>query len=122
MKVVRVADQSVLVAQCAQANTFFPRLKGWIGKRSVREDEGLWFPRCNSVHMWWMSIPIDVVFLTPTAGADEGRFRVTSVHPRTQPWKLLPLLDRKASDALELGSGAVERLRIQVGEEVLCIS
>lgn len=119
MRVVRASDQSTLVAQCERAERFWPRLKGWIGKGAVDEDEGLWFPRCNSVHMWWMSVAIDVVFLTQIS---EGRYRVTSVHMKAQPWRALPLWDFKASDALELAIGSIQRMGIQAGEEILCIN
>lgn len=117
MRVVRATDRKVLVKNCRKAESFWQRLRGWIGKRSAGPDEGLWFPRCSSVHMWWMSMPIDVVFLATVA---PERFRVTSVHSRVPAWKIVPLLDTHANDALELAAGTIEILQIQVGEEVLC--
>ncbi len=96
---------------------FLSRLKGWIGKRRTEPGEALLFPACRSVHMWWMSIPIDIVFL---AHAGDNRWRVTSAHARVRPWKVLPLSDFKASETLELPVGTIERCNVEAGDE-LCI-
>jgi uncharacterized membrane protein (UPF0127 family) len=69
--------------------------------------------------MWFMSIPIDVVFLRPL-NRERTRWTVTSVHRGVRPWKALPLRDGKASDTLELPVGTIDRHSILAGDE-LCI-
>jgi uncharacterized membrane protein (UPF0127 family) len=70
--------------------------------------------------MHFMSIPIDVVFLCVIHAKEGERKVVTSVHGNVRPWKLLPLGDGKAHEALELPVGSIVRLGILPGDE-LCI-
>ncbi len=80
------------------------------------------FPKCNNIHMWFMRIPIDVLFVSPFQGNDGKTYwRVSSAHENVRPWRALPLMDLRASDALELPSGSIRRHGILAGDE-LCIS
>lgn len=57
------------------ARGFFQRLMGLMGQREVPDGCALMFPRCRSIHTYWMRIPIDVVWV---ARPDESGFmRVT---------------------------------------------
>ncbi len=116
LRIVRQQDGAVVAHRARIADGFLSRLRGLIGTTRFTEGEGLLFPRCNSIHMWMMSIPIDAVFL----GKCEAGWRVLSTHPSLKPWKILPVGNGKAEDVLELPVGTVERLKIRHGE-VLCI-
>ena len=70
--------------------------------------------------MYFMSMPIDVVFLRVDYAREGERKVVTSAHGNVRPWKLLPLGDGSAHETLELPSGSVARLGIAPGDE-LCI-
>lgn len=117
-KLVRMMDQVSVVDQLTTAESYFSRLKGLIGKNEFPAGEGLLFPNCQSIHMWMMSIPIDVVFLKIGQSSDQRI--VSSIHSNLKPWKLFPVMDSDAKDALELPAGTVTRKSIRVGE-VLCI-
>ena len=52
-----------LADHCFHAITFFSRLKGLIGTKSIRSNEAILFSDCKMVHSFFMSIPIDVIFL-----------------------------------------------------------
>lgn len=45
------------------ARTFFERLRGLIGTKSLGPDEGMLILRCNAIHTFFMGFPIDAVFL-----------------------------------------------------------
>lgn len=81
------------------------------------------FPRCNDIHMWFMRIPIDVVFIRRARADAAGKtvWQVSSTREHLKPWRLLPVHDFKASETLELPSGTVSRLGISEGDQ-LCIS
>jgi uncharacterized membrane protein (UPF0127 family) len=70
--------------------------------------------------MWFMLMPIDVVFLRVESAQGNERKVVTSARGDVRPWKLLPLFDGKAHETLELPAGSVARLGIVPGDE-LCI-
>lgn len=90
--------------------------------KSLEPGRGMLFPRCNDIHMWFMSIPIDVVFLQSVGPASGTRYRVTSVHRQVPPWRFFPLRDGRASETLELPSGTIDRCSINVGDELACSS
>lgn len=46
------------------ATTFRDRLVGLIGQREVEPLSLLVFPKCTSIHMFWMRVPIDVAWLS----------------------------------------------------------
>ena len=43
------------------ANTFKKRLLGLMGKKNIKE--GLYFPKTNSIHTFFMREPIDVIMI-----------------------------------------------------------
>ena len=125
MKRIRVEslkNQALIADKCDEAERFFDRLKGLIGRAQLAHDEALWIPRCNSVHMWLMSFSIDVVFVKDAAVMPDGKkiFVITSLHSDVPAGKLLPLFDFRASHALELAAGSIAKNALSVGDE-LCI-
>jgi uncharacterized membrane protein (UPF0127 family) len=118
-KLIRTSDQVCVAARLNFARSYFSRLKGLIGKKQFDFGEGLLFPKCNSIHMWMMSIPIDVVFLK--SNAKNSEWTILSVYPQLKPWKLFPVSDVKADDVLELPAGLIDSISLKKGE-VLCIA
>jgi uncharacterized protein len=43
--------------------TFFERLRGFLFRKTLRRGEMLFFPRCNSVHTFFMIKELHVLFL-----------------------------------------------------------
>lgn len=116
---ISLEKNKVLIADKGlTANSFFSRLKGLLGRHSFEQGEALWINSCNNIHMWFMSIPIDVVFVSQVA---PQRFQVSSFHSRLRPWALFPIWDFKATDTLELPAGTIQRCDIQVGD-LLCLN
>lgn len=126
-----VKNGAHIADKCYVAESFMDRLKGLIGTKSMSDTEGLLLKPCNDIHMWFMSIPIDVVFVRrecrhPEAlmgDIDEAssKLRVTSVREGLRPWKFFPVRDGSAQETLELPVGTIQRCSIEVGDE-LCIS
>jgi uncharacterized membrane protein (UPF0127 family) len=110
--------EAFLAMRVTQARTFWQRLKGWIGKRSCRAGEGLLLTPCRSVHTWFMSVPIDVIYL-------DQDLRVVGIAERVKPFRF-PKSVRRASSVLELPAGTVahsgvgifDQLRIVLKEAV----
>jgi uncharacterized membrane protein (UPF0127 family) len=48
-------------AHCAR--TFFERARGLIARERPRPGEGMLIERCNAIHTFFMSYPIDALFL-----------------------------------------------------------
>jgi len=114
---VKSSHGQIILSDIMLAEGFFTRAKGLMGYRSLKPDEGMFFPRCQSIHMWFMRATLDVVFLKQIHSQE---YQVTSVYTQVTPWKFLPLSDWKASETLELGEGSIERNGFKVGD-LLCI-
>lgn len=116
-------NQALIADKCHVAESFLDRLKGLIGRKTFEPGEGLLLPRCNDVHMWFMSVPIDILFIRSERRPD-GRMAhvVASLRERVRPWKLLPVRDWTAEDTLEVPAGTVSRIGLKPGDELSCTS
>ena len=59
----RIWDISELFSDVEYATGFVGRLKGLIGKKTVPDGYALIFERCSSVHSFFMSCTIDIMYL-----------------------------------------------------------
>ncbi|MEK6579140.1 MAG: DUF192 domain-containing protein, partial [Bdellovibrionota bacterium] len=86
-----LTNQALIADKCFVAECFLDRLRGLIGMKELEPGYGMLFPKCNDIHMWFMSIPIDVVFLRRgTSVESDTSWFVTSVHRGLKPWKVFP--------------------------------
>lgn len=76
------------------------RARGLIGSPQLGADEGMWFDRCDSIHMFGMRYAIDVVFVRQR--------HVERLCPDVQP--LRARWCRRADAVLEMAIGSIERL------------
>lgn len=117
--VITILNSKAVVAdKCHVAESFFDRLKGLIGRKSLEPGEAMLFLRCNSIHMWMMAFPIDVVFINSTP---DKQYEVVSIREHLCAWKLFPVSNFKASHVLELEAGLSKKVGIKVGE-ILCLN
>ena len=95
------------------ADTFYTRLKGLIGERSLPEGQGLWINspvRFNSVHTWFMNFSIDVVFV-------DERLIARKVYENLAPWRFtMPAFG--VCSVIELPAGTLQKRPIEVGDEL----
>src|SRR5687767_15960030 len=64
-----------------RAESLSARLIGLLGRTRLADGEGLWIEPCSSIHMFFMSFPIDALFL------DHER-RVIRMVANLQPWTI----------------------------------
>ena len=62
------------------ARTLFARMKGLIGTKRLPPGEGMLILRCNAIHTFFMSIPINAIFL-------DREDRVVKVVRNIRPWR-----------------------------------
>ena len=92
----------------ALVDTWWGRLRGYLGRVRPVEGEGILLSPCNSIHTWWMSFSLDVVFLD----ADGG---VLEVHEDLAPWSR-PIRVSGARHVLEVPPGTVRASGTTVGD------
>ncbi|MAM89213.1 MAG: hypothetical protein CME36_18090 [unclassified Hahellaceae] len=89
------------------AASFFQRLRGLLGRKSLGEFQGLLLEECNSVHTIGMRFAIDIIFLS----AD---FRIVEIHSAVAGFSFRRC--KAATHTLELAAGQGQLLRWTVGD------
>lgn len=99
-----------LIRQGNVADSFWSRFKGLIGRKSLAAGDGLLIDPCNSVHCFFMSIPIDVLYL-------DRENRVVGIDATLRPWRIGGFY-KGAKRVVELPAGAIAASGTQVGDVV----
>lgn len=110
LQVANRRDGATLASAVVHANGFWLRLVGLLGRQALEEGEGLLLEPCNSVHTFFMSFPIDLLFL-------DGSDRVVRIVEALPPWRLTWPVGG-ARRVLELPAGTVRRSGTTVGDEL----
>ena len=93
-RVTNLTRKTILGEKIHRADPFAARFKGLLGKRSLASGEGLIISPCNSVHTFFMAIPIDVIFL-------DAENRVLHIDGSLAPWRM-SRLHLSATSVIEL--------------------
>jgi uncharacterized membrane protein (UPF0127 family) len=101
-------EDRVLLTDCRVADSFFPRFLGLMGRKSISADQAIFFPKCNSIHTFFMRFPIDVVLL-------DEKNSVVEVIPAMREWRMIAPR-RKVKNVLELRANRCAELGIKVGD------
>ena len=107
MSVLAKADGTV-IAQLEIADRALKRMKGLLGRTSLPPNEGMLFRPAGSIHMFFMRIPLDVVFC-------DANLRVVKVVRDLQPWRTAGAKGAKVT--IELGVGGAAS--IDAGEQLV---
>ncbi|PKO20550.1 MAG: hypothetical protein CVU38_19545 [Chloroflexi bacterium HGW-Chloroflexi-1] len=99
---------AILVDHGRVADNFWTRMKGLIGVRGLAEGDGLLITPCNGVISMFMSIPIDVLYVSP----DD---RVVAMDPAMKPWAVGRIY-RGVRYVIELPASAIARTGTAVGD------
>ena len=110
---INITKNSIIANKIIIADKFWTRTRGLIGKRDLKEDEGLLLAPCNAVHMMFMRFPIDVIFL-------DKDFVVVKIMEGLRPWRTSPIV-RGAFQVIELGAGSAENKGINIGDKLSLI-
>ena len=94
MERVRIAGVEAEVAR-----SFGARVRGLIGRRGLAPGEGLLILKCNAIHTFFMSFPIDATFL-------DKNDRVVRVVRNIRPWRLFVWGGWRAKKVLETKSNS----------------
>ncbi|XXF76412.1 DUF192 domain-containing protein [Myxococcaceae bacterium GXIMD 01537] len=108
LTVKNVTREKLLADKAWRAVSFMERFKGLMGRPTLDFGEGLHINPCNSIHTFFMRIPIDVAFLDPS-GVIVKQF---SALP---PWRATSMY-RQARTVLELPAGTLLASGTQEGD------
>lgn len=112
-----VTRGTVLADPVEVAASLWGRFMGLMGRPHLAAGDGLWLPGSNGIHMFFMRIPIDAVFVGRPA--PDGIRPVLAVHRALRPWAGLVPLVRGADGCLELPAGTIDATGTRPGDAVL---
>ncbi|MCL2913867.1 DUF192 domain-containing protein [Shewanella corallii] len=85
------------------------RLRGLLGRRPLKQGEGLLISPCNSVHTFWMSYPIDLIYL-------DSNGLVLKVVEQLLPWRMSAC--KSARSVVEVTAGYASKVDIKQGDHL----
>jgi uncharacterized membrane protein (UPF0127 family) len=100
VRVANLTRGTSVAERCRVAHTLGERTVGLLATPVLSAGEGLLIERTQSIHMFFMRYPIDVVFVDRDG-------QVTQTVGRLRPWRVV-WWARGARDCLELPVGALE--------------
>ncbi|MFA5859257.1 MAG: DUF192 domain-containing protein [Elusimicrobiota bacterium] len=89
MQLVNHTRKIIVSNNVHSAIDILSRVKGLIGKKSLSNDECMFFPNCNSIHTFFMSVDIGLILI-------DSKFRVVKIVALLKPYRIiLPILSAK---------------------------
>ena len=110
MRIDNVSRGTTVATNAVQAANFLTRGRGLMMAPPLPEGGGLVLDPCNSIHMFFMRYPLDIIFLDK-AGS------VVFMYRGIKPWRVGRIV-RGAKLAIELPEGAIAASGTEVGDRL----
>jgi uncharacterized membrane protein (UPF0127 family) len=110
MALLQNQTQSKTLITDLQIANFWQRAYGLIPRKALSENEGLWISKCQTIHTCFMSFAIDCVFV-------DKNLKVQALVENIKPWRITKLYWR-ADSVIEMASGSIQRLGINLGDQL----
>lgn len=102
-----ITHNGVLASDVSVAQGEAARLRGFLGRTEIGDDEGLWFANTRMIHTAGMKTAIDIIFV-------DRNLRVVHIAERAGAWRIFGSFS--AVHAVELAPGAVQRTGLALGD------
>ena len=110
MHIINQKHGKPLATNARLANTFWLRLRGLLGRKSLPEGEGLVLVGEKSIHTLFMKFPIDVLYI-------DKDHRVIRIDENMVPYRLGPFVTQSAY-VLEVPVGTIAATDTRVGDQL----
>jgi uncharacterized membrane protein (UPF0127 family) len=110
LRVTNLTRGAILADRAEEATGFFPRFIGLMGKKDLPFGQGLHLLPCNSIHTFFMRIPIDALFLDP-------ELKIVRLFNALPPWRVTGLY-WSARSVLELPAGTAFASKTAEGDRL----
>lgn len=109
MSIINERTGEVMLDRLENADSFYKRFKGLMGRKTLSVRTGLKIDPCNSIHCFFMRIPIDIIFVSK-------EHAVVKIIHDMKPWKVSPIV-KGARYVIE--ANALEWLgKVEVGDKL----
>jgi len=111
MLIINKTKNAALAENAFVADTFWKRIKGLLGRKSLKAGEALVIRPCNSVHTFFMRFPIDVLFV------DKDN-RIIKTVADLEPFRMTPVIFGSAF-VVELPAGTLHSTNTRASDLLL---
>ncbi|OVE81412.1 hypothetical protein BVY04_03435 [bacterium M21] len=101
-------NDHVIAARAVEARSHLSRMRGMLGRRFENFD-AMVFHKNNSIHMFFMRIPLDILFL-------DKESRVLSLRHSIRPWRMA--MHFGAATTIELPAGVLKEKGVTPGDQL----
>lgn len=108
-KITNISNNSVVFSNGEVAKTFWQRFLGLMGRKSISSDYALVFYNASSIHMFFMRIALDLIFL-------DKKMRVMRIAKNVQPWRMVYC--KGAYCTIECGAGKADEKNIKENDQI----
>jgi uncharacterized membrane protein (UPF0127 family) len=103
-----ITKDTVVAEHPRVAKSILWRMRGMIG-RQFDDFDALIFRRNNSIHMFFMKMPLDIIFL-------DRKGKVVGLRENLQPWRMA--MKWGSYSVVELPVGAISKSETAIGDEL----
>jgi len=103
--------ETFLAFRVEVCDSVWGRLRGLLGKRSLKPDSGVWIVPANAIHTIGMLFSFDLVLI-------DKNFKVVGLRELVRPFRIT-LPEHKAESVLELPAHSIFRSRTQIGDQLV---
>lgn len=110
----RITNQTrgqLLACNALLAKTYWQRMLGLMGRKSLAQGEGLIIYPCSSVHTHWMRFAIDIIYVNKDNV-------IVGIDSNLQPWRI-GMFYRHIQYVVELPAGTAAGTSTQVGDRLV---
>lgn len=105
----------VLAHHLLKTTTLLERMKGLLFQRSFGREKALWIDPCFSVHTFFMSFPIDAVFV-------DSNLHVKAIYIDILPWRMICPPVWSVRSVFEFTGGSLKEKAIHIGDQLDVVS
>ena len=110
VSIFNISKNTTIARRGSVADSFLTRMVGLLNKKSLQPDEALIITQCQSIHMFFMRFPIDVIFV-------DKQGRVVGLVERIKPFRLSPIFF-KSIYAIEVSEGAIVQTKTEIDDKI----
>ena len=108
-RIINLRTNETILDDLRIADNFVSRFRGLMGIESLPDSSGLWITPCNSIHCFFMRIPIDVIFL-------DKENQVVHISKSMKPWSVSPII-MKAKSVVEVDANTLGNV-LEIGDQL----
>lgn len=105
----------ILAHHLIKATTLPQRIKGLLSYKNFERHKALWIYPCFSIHTFFMSFSIDVIFV-------DTHLVVKSIYEQIPPWKMIVPAQVSVFSVFEFTGGALKDKTVHQGDQFDVVS